>query len=156
MAWRPTWQSGEYPHFDTVWPPLWKILASPMHLWIIHTTILDWILKKMQVGNRGSGCATCVKFMTLYEAFVVCLFSPCIPFCFSASYFGRIKEIIFVWKWIDTPKAKRFVYLYFFSCNASSTWWKCPIASSAADFKCWELGENKLIAVVCLFWLILV
>lgn len=98
--------------------------------------------------------AICVKFM--YEAFFVLLFNPCIPFCFSASYFGRIKEIIFVWKWIDTPKAKRFVYWYFFFfCNASSTWWKSPIASSAADFKCWELGKNKLIAVVCLFWLIM-
>ena len=26
----PEWQSGEYPHFDTVWPPLWKILATPL------------------------------------------------------------------------------------------------------------------------------
>ena len=25
-----TWQSGEYPHFDTVWPLLWKILATHM------------------------------------------------------------------------------------------------------------------------------
>ena len=29
-AWRSTWQSGEYPYFDKVWPPIWKILATPL------------------------------------------------------------------------------------------------------------------------------
>ena len=29
-AWRSTWQSGECPHFDTVWAPLWKTLATPV------------------------------------------------------------------------------------------------------------------------------
>ena len=24
------WKSGEKPHFGTVWPPLWKILATPL------------------------------------------------------------------------------------------------------------------------------
>ena len=23
-------QTNEYPHFDTVWPPIWKIVATPM------------------------------------------------------------------------------------------------------------------------------
>ena len=39
MPWRylgHQWQSGEYPHFDTVWPPLWKILAMPLN-WMITT-----------------------------------------------------------------------------------------------------------------------
>ena len=26
------WQFGEYPMYESVWPPLWKILATPMYI----------------------------------------------------------------------------------------------------------------------------
>ena len=41
-AWRSTWQSGEYPHFDTVWAPLWKIVATLLNWvqYLIHTNVV--------------------------------------------------------------------------------------------------------------------
>ena len=51
-----TWQSGEYPHFDTVWSPLWKILATPLvfevHLTLNSKTCLGWNLIHRQLHKN--------------------------------------------------------------------------------------------------------
>ena len=42
----PYWQYGEYPHFDTEWPPLWKFLATPLFetSWLVSFWTSVWLI----------------------------------------------------------------------------------------------------------------
>lgn len=124
-----------------------------MHLWIIHTTILDWILRKNASRKQRKWPHNLHQKFMYNKSFVYSLHS----LSFQCKLFWQNKGDFLCVKVDRYTKSKKVCAVpFFFFCNASSKWWKSPYASSAADFKCWELGENELITVVRLFWLILV
>ena len=109
-AWRSIWQSGEYPHFDTVWPALWKILATP----VIHTRLrldacaLNYFLFK--IGRKESPAC----FSGFYSESVRHFFLKCPLFAASRHKLLSSAAQMFADRWAYMPICLQQLYQLFY------------------------------------------